>query len=629
MAPGRKAVPLARPEPVKAEPLVRLPRHSMEFNLEFIFHVLSVSRLLGDDELRNALARENVQRARLLRERGTKMSGRYRRRADLSPLELAASFRFPHPVRGGEILDEDAITAAVAKACHLTYRKIDILKLDAALITRTLSRPYAHRHGVLALEKTSQSLLVAMTNPFDRPLLDALQGLVGLQVEPVMCSATDIHRAITEVYGFRQSVRDANRELAPTSVDFKNLEQFSRLSGLDALDTASEPVVAAVDYLLHYAFEQRASDVHLEPHRDEATVRMRIDGVLHVIHQIPKPVFLAMTSRLKVLARLDITSRKPQDGRMRAAWGDTELEMRVAVVPSAHGDKMVLRINNPSALMKDPGELGLLEEERSIVDGWLARPHGLVIVTGPTGSGKTTTLYSLMSALASPDVNILTVEDPIELVVEGFTQIQADAKTGTGFAECLRHILRQDPDVVMVGEIRDAETAVQAVQAALTGHLVFSTLHTNDSIGAVSRLRNLGIPGHLIGSTLTGVVAQRLVRRVCPSCSRDVPLTVDELASMGVKHPEDHAGELLARRGDGCVRCRNTGHLGRCGIFEVLSINRRLRQFISDDVTPEALAMAARQDGLISLRSHAIRKVALGATSVDEALAATSDDEAA
>jgi general secretion pathway protein E len=304
------------------------------------------------------------------------------------------------------------------------------------------------------------------------------------------------------------------------------------------------------------------------------------------------------------------------------------MELRVSTVPTAFGDKIVIRVLDPDVLVRDLSELGFLPEEREVFERWLMRPHGLVVVTGPTGSGKTTTLYSALQAVASPEVNVVTIEDPIEMVHEDFNQIAANPKTGTGFAEALRHVLRQDPDVIMVGEVRDAETAAQAVQAALTGHLVLTTLHTNDAVGAVARLRDLGVASFLVAATLTGVVAQRLVRQVCSGCAEDVPLTADEVAELGVKHPQDHAGRLLARRGQGCARCRHTGHWGRTGLFEVLEVNARLRHLVADGATPEVLFRAARQDGLQTLREHAVRKVAAGVTSFEEAIRATADAEA-
>ncbi|ABC81058.1 GspE/PulE family protein [Anaeromyxobacter dehalogenans] len=610
-----------------------MPRtyRATDYTLEFVADLLAREGILTDDARRTATAREGVQRARLLRDGASRSGGRALRRAELSPIEVLASFEFPDARRDAETVDEDKATQAVAKAVGIPYRKIDPLKLDAQLITRTLSRPFARKHAVLPLERRNGSLVVAAANPFDRELLENLRGLTGAEVEPVLSSPSDIHRAIAEVYGFRQQISQARVELegGGGAPDVTNLEQFVNLSGIDALEASSEPVVAAVEYLLHYAFEQRASDIHLEPRREESIIRMRIDGVLHPVHRIPKAVHGAIANRFKIMSRLDIALKRPQDGRIRTARGDAEMELRVSTVPTTFGDKVVIRVLDPTVLVRDLSELGFLPDERDQFERWLLRPHGLVIVTGPTGSGKTTTLYSALQALASPEVNVVTIEDPIEMVHEDFNQIAANQKTGTGFAEALRHVLRQDPDVVMVGEVRDAETATQAVQAALTGHMVLTTLHTNDTVSAVARLRDLGVPSFLIAATLTGIAAQRLVRQVCPSCAEDVPLTADEVHALGVPHPEDHAGKLLARRGRGCPKCRFTGYYGRSGIFEVLPVNARLRHLVAEGATPEVLLRTARQDGLRPLRDHAVRKVAAGVTSFEEAMRATADAEAA
>jgi general secretion pathway protein E len=599
-----------------------------DFTVEYVADILAQQGILSDASKQTLLARANVQRSRLVRDRASRRGGRTPDRVDVSPIEIVASLNLPDARRANEAVDEDKVAEAVARAADLPYRKIDRLKLDANLVTRTLSRPYARKHGVLPLEKTDQALTIATSNPFDVELFDGLRTLVRSEIRPVLSSPRDIERAIAEIYGFRLSIDDAKSQIGGGRSDVGNLEALVALKGLEALEAASQPIVAAVEYLLHYAFEQRASDIHVEPHRDESTIRMRIDGVLHAVYTVPKSVHNAIANRFKIMSRLDIASRKPQDGRIRTAHETTEMELRVSSVPTAFGDKIVVRILDPGVLVQDISALGFFRDERELFDEWLFRPHGLVVVTGPTGSGKTTTLYSALQALASPEVNVVTIEDPIEMVQEQFNQIQANEKTGTGFAEALRHVLRQDPDVIMVGEVRDPETANQAVQAALTGHLVLTTLHTNDAVGAVARLHDLGVPHFLISATLAGVVAQRLVRKVCPSCAEDVVLTIDEVAELGVTHPEDHAAKLVARRGKGCAKCRYTGYYGRLGIFEVLSVNRRLRQAISEGATPEQLARTARQDGLRSLREHALRKVAEGVTSLEEAIRCTADAEA-
>ncbi len=604
-----------------------MPRdlRAADYSLELVVEIVSKQGLLSPESKRTALTREAVQRARLLREWAARSEGRVLKRAELSPVELLASFKFPDPARESELLDEDKATAAIARAVGLPYRKIDPLKLDGPLITRSLSRPFARKRGVLLLERKGSALVVAVSNPFDRELFDTLRGLLGAPIEPVLASPSDIQRAIAEVYGFRQKIREAKDQLTTGAPDVGNLEQFVNLAGIEALEASSEPIVAAVEYLLHYAFEQRASDIHVEPRREESIIRMRIDGVLHPVYRVPKEVHGAIANRFKIMSRLDIASRKPQDGRIRTARGDAEMELRVSTVPTAFGDKIVIRVLDPQVLVRDLSELGFLADEREQVEEWLERPSGLVVVTGPTGSGKTTTLYSALQALATPEVNIVTIEDPIEMVHEGLNQIAANPKTGTSFAEALRHVLRQDPDVIMVGEVRDAETAAQALQAALTGHLVLTTLHTGDAVGAVTRLCDLGVPPFLVSATLTGVVAQRLVRRVCPSCAEDLPLTADQVQALGVRHPEDHAGKLLARRGVGCAKCRYTGYYGRTGIFEVLTVNDRMRRLTSQGATPDVLRRTARQDGLRSLREHAMRKVASGVTAFEEAARATAD----
>jgi len=599
-----------------------------DFTLEFVADALQRQGILREEDRKTASARENVQRAKLLRETQGR-GGRALRRADLSPVELLASFAFSDARREADRVDEDKITKTLAEVIGLPYVKIDPLKLDVQLITRTLSRPFARKHAVLPLEKRSGALVVATANPFDRELFENLHGLTGLAIEPVLSAPADIHRAIAEIYGFREQIQEAQIQVGGGIVDVGNLEQFVNLSGLEVLEASSEPIVAAVEYLFHYAFEQRASDIHVEPRRDETIIRMRIDGVLHPVYRIPKGVHGAIANRLKIMSRLDIAARRPQDGRIRTARGDTEMELRVSTIPTAFGDKIVVRVLDQQVLVRDLSELGFLPDERDRFERWLERPHGLVIVTGPTGSGKTTTLYSALEALASPEINIVTIEDPIEMVHEEFNQIAANPKTGTGFADALRHVLRQDPDVVMVGEVRDGETATQAVQASLTGHLVLTTLHTSDAVGAVARLRDLGVPGFLIAATLTGVVAQRLVRGVCPNCAEDVLLTADQVAELGVRHPEEHAGKLIARRGVGCPKCRYTGFFGRTGLFEILSINHRLRHLIAEGATPEVLARTARQDGLRTLREHAVLKVASGATSFEEAMRSTADSEGA
>ncbi len=602
---------------------MRKPRRASEFDFELLLQLMLELHALTDEQRKLAITRERLHRKRIAESPARLSLGL--RGADLSPIELLASFQFPDARKRPDVLDEDRIVVAVAAFAGLAHRRIDRLGLDAALVTRTFSRAYARKHGVLPLETGPAGLVIAVSNPFDEEVLQNIRTLVRKEVVPVLAGPHEIQRAIAEIYGFRASIQSAQAQTGPRKSG--DLEQFFSLAGASDLDPTAAPIVSAIDYILNYAFDQRASDIHVEPQREESVVRMRIDGVLHTIYRIPRTLHAALTNRLKIMSRLDITSRKPQDGRIRVGRGETDLDLRVSALPTTFGDKVVVRVLDPAMLLRDLSELGFLEDEKASVEEWLSRPNGLVLVTGPTGSGKTTTLYSALRAIATPEINVLTLEDPIEVVMDGIMQVAANVKTGTSFVEALKHVLRQDPDVLMIGEIRDRETAEHALQAALTGHLVLSTLHTNDAVGAVARLSELGVPPFLVAATVTGVIAQRLVRKVCASCGEDVVLTVDEMAALGVRHPDEYAGQLLARRGLGCPRCRFTGYYGRSAVFELFNASTRMRQLIAEGTTPEALHRAARQDGQRTLREHAVQKVALGVTSLEEALRVTADLE--
>ena len=390
--------------------------------------------------------------------------------------------------------------------------------------------------------------------------------------------------------------------------------------------SSDEHVIAAVDYLLGYAFDQRASDIHLEPKAEEASIRFRIDGILHEIERLPLSVHGAIVSRIKVLARMDIAERRrPQDGRIKTQRANREVELRVSSLSTAFGEKVVIRVFDPNVLMAELHDLGFSAPERERFEGWITSPSGLVLVTGPTGSGKTTTLYSTLRYLASPETNITTVEDPIELVDPRFSQVQVQRQVDVTFAESLRSILRQDPDIIMVGEIRDAETARMAVQAALTGHLVFSTVHTRDAAGAMTRLVELGVEPFLLSSVLRGVVAQRLVRKICSACAVDGRLQPDQVAALGLKVPVERREQLPVRFGQGCPECRQTGLYGRLGIFEMLDVGRRVQGLIREGRDANEIAEAARIEGMQTLRESAIRRLAEGDTTFEEVLRITTD----
>ncbi|WP_164017265.1 GspE/PulE family protein [Pyxidicoccus trucidator] len=596
-----------------------------DFTTLFVLEALVGQGLLTPQQAQEVLAREPAARARVLKAQagaGGKEAARY----DVSPVEVVAAFQVPL-ANGRGVLDEDRVTEAAARAAGIAYRKIDPLKLDMAMATRTVSRPYAQKHVLLPLERNEQGrLMVAVANPFDRELFENLYRLTGLPVEPVLCAKADILRSIAHIYGFNKTLARAADDFggASAGAQVSNFEQLVSLSGTQELEASDKPVVQAVDYLLRYAFDNRASDIHVEPKRATSMVRLRIDGVLHPVYTLPAQVHAPIVSRVKMLARIDISEkRRPQDGRIKTERDGREVELRVSTLPTAFGEKVVIRIFDPETLVQDIAQLGFEQDEKGAFESWIDRPHGLILVTGPTGSGKTTTLYSALKALAGPDVNVTTIEDPIEMVWDAFNQVQVQPKAGLDFAGALRHILRQDPDVIMVGEIRDAETAENAIQAALTGHLVLSTLHTNDALGAVARMRDLGVPSFLLAQSLLGVMAQRLLRRVCSHCAEETTLTPDELLALQAPLPLLPGGVRLLR-GAGCVRCRGTGFVGRTGVFEIVTSGGELRDLISREAPYDKLVEAARRSGMRTLREAAVRKLAQGLTAFDEVVRMTS-----
>jgi general secretion pathway protein E len=589
---------------------------SREYTVEFLADLLlrkeHISERQRDDVVRN----EPAIRKRLLRKKATSMHARQVRH-EVSPAEVIAAVGFN--TTSGLPLTEDRIMQPLAEHSGLDYFKLDPLKLNERLITETMSRPFARRHVCLPVEKGEGGLVTfAIDNPFDLELQESLRTLVPGGYELRLASKTDILRIITDVYGFRKAVVAAEAKIVD-GVEIGNLEQLVQLSLVEDLEATDQHVVSAVEFLLRYAFEQRASDIHLEPKREEAHVRLRIDGVLHTVYRMPMVVHRAMVSRLKTLARMDIAERRrPQDGRIKTSSGDgRETELRVSAVPIAFGEKIVMRIFDPNTMKLDLEALGFFESELHLWQDFISRTHGLVLLTGPTGSGKTTTLYSTLRLVSSPSVNVTTIEDPIEMIDDAFNQILVQKRIDVTFANSLRSVLRQDPDVIMVGEIRDAETAEMAVQAALTGHLVFSTLHTNDAPSAIVRLGDLGVPPFLISSTLIGVMAQRLVRKICEYCKKPTALSRDEAALLGLS-VADGDRELPVFYGEGCNHCRGTGFYGRAGVFEVMPVDARLKKLIAEGVTGDELRAEAVANGMVSLRDAGIRKLALGVSSFDE-----------
>ncbi|MCK5009056.1 MAG: type II/IV secretion system protein, partial [Deltaproteobacteria bacterium] len=479
----------------------------------------------------------------------------------------------------------------------IPFKKIDPLELNLDVVTRMIAKPFAIKHLVVPIELIDGELKVAMYNPLNHEALEDIKRVSRVEISPVVSTKTDILKIITEFYGFKSSIVAAEKELVSPLADLGNLEQYMKLKPSHEIESTDQHVKNAVDYLLNYAFEQKASDIHIEPKRESGTCRLRIDGVLHDIYSLPKAVYPAIVSRIKSLSRLNIAEkRRPQDGRMKVAYGGKEAELRVSTVPVAFGEKVVLRVLNPEILFQSLEELGFFPMDLISYNSFLKHTHGIILVTGPTGSGKTTTLYSSLSFLSTPEKNITTVEDPIEMVCPDFNQIAVQPQAGITFASILRNILRQDPDIIMVGEIRDLETAENAIQAALTGHLVLSTLHTNDAVSSITRLIDLGVEPFLINATLVGVIAQRLVRRICPNCMESVVLEQDELKSLGIGLEQE--GQIELKRGKGCVQCRKTGYKGRVGIFEMFTITEQVRKLIGKQTTVEDITKVARQEGM-------------------------------
>jgi len=519
-------------------------------------------------------------------------------------------------------LDEDLIVQTLAEHWKTPYRKIDPLELDLNLVTGTIPHSFAIKHLVLPIDVRDGCLIVATPNPFDLEVIEDISRVSHMKVRVVVSSKTDILRLINEFFGFRRSIAGAENQFSGLPVDLGNLEQYVKLKSSEELPSDDQHVVNAVNHLLNYAFDQRASDVHLEPKRNSSIVRMRIDGVLHTVYKLPKNVHSAMVSRIKTLSRLDMAEkRRPQDGRIKTARKGVEAEIRVSTVPVAFGEKIVMRIMDPDILFQDLEGLGFTKGDLARFRRFIGMPHGIVLVCGPTGSGKSTTLYSAMRHLSSPEINITTVEDPIEMVHEDFNQIAVQPVVGITFSTILRNILRQDPDIIMIGEMRDLETAQNAVQAALTGHLVLSTLHTNDAPSAITRLLDLGVPSFLIQATLVGVLSQRLVRKICPHCRESFPIDPVKLAAMGIDLGEEEVTELW--RGKGCIKCRETGYLGRTSVFEVLPFSDAFKQLVVQNVSLEDLRRQAEAEGMITLRENALRKLLEGVTTYQEVLRVT------
>ena len=545
-------------------------------------------------------------------------SAQMKRGTPLHPMVLIGALKIADRRALGGVISIEALTAWMAAKSGLPYQHIDPLKLEVHAITcLNLPMAYLERFNIMPVKVTDDVVVMATAEPFIDEWVKELSQVLQKKIERVIVNPVDIQRYRREFFALAESVKGASdgRVRASQISDFEQLVTLGRTGKLDASD---QHVVHIVDWLLQYAFNQRASDIHLEPRREKANIRFRIDGVLHQIYQIPQNVMNAVTSRIKVLGRMDVAEkRRPQDGRLKTVTPNgEEVELRLSTMPTTFGEKLVMRIFDPEALKKSFQELGFSDDELKTWRGMVERPHGIILVTGPTGSGKTTTLYSTLKHLARPELNVCTVEDPIEIVDPKLNQMQVQPAIGVTFASGVRTLLRQDPDIIMVGEIRDLETADIAIQASLTGHLVLSTLHTNDSATAITRLLDLGVSDFLIQATLLGVTAQRLVRTLCPFCKQQGP--IDEnfwhllTSPWKIKKPEKIYHPV------GCSECRRTGYLGRTAIFEIMLVTPELADLISSSINLEALRRQSIKEGMRPLRLSGANAVVAGLTTPEE-----------
>jgi general secretion pathway protein E len=518
----------------------------------------------------------------------------------------------------------DWLTEWLAGKVKLPFFRIDPLKIDFTRVADVMSASYATRFHILPVELTPSELVVATTEPFATEWEAEIAKITRRNVKLVIANPLDIAQYTTQFFALAKSIKGAKKLNGQDVALRNNFEQLVELGNHKQVDANDQHIINIVDWLWQYAFEQRASDIHLEPKRDLCAIRFRIDGVLHQVYQVPPTVMIAMTARIKLLGRMDvIEKRRPQDGRIKTRTNNgQEVELRLSTMPTAFGEKLVMRIFDPDVVVKSLPELGFPPDDAQRWDKLTTRPHGIILVTGPTGSGKTTTLYTTLKALATSEVNVCTVEDPIEMVEGSFNQMQVQHGIDLSFADGVRSLMRQDPDIIMVGEIRDLETAEMAIQAALTGHLVLSTLHTNDAPSAVMRLLELGVPYYLLETTLIGIMAQRLTRTLCNHCKSPDGDMLDEVwasLSEGSALPKP----AVIYRPVGCPECRQTGYRGRTGLYELLTVTQSFSKMIKAETDIHELRQQSIADGMKPLRLAGALKIIEGTTTAEEVLKVT------
>ncbi len=540
--------------------------------------------------------------------------------SNLHPIIIIGEQKWKDLQTPHKIMNADYLSRWLATQVELDFYHIDPLKLDFTSAAQMVSKAYAERLKIMPISIKGDEATIATAEPYQTEWIPDLERILGKRIKIVIANPLEISRYLPEIYSLAHSINSANTAKAGQIVGVQNFEQLIELGKDKNLDANEQHVVNIVDWLLKYAFEQRASDIHLEPRRNMGMMRFRIDGVLHQVYQLPSNIMNAITSRIKLLGRMDmVEKRRPQDGRIKTLSADgVEIELRLSTMPTAFGEKLVMRIFTPDVIVQDFVQLGFSKKQAALWAEWTASPNGIILVTGPTGSGKTTTLYSTLKQLATPEVNVSSVEDPIEMVEPAFNQMQVQANIGLTFADGIRTLMRQDPDIIMVGEIRDIATAEMAIQAALTGHLVLSTLHTNDAPSAVTRLLDLGVPAYLIHSSVLGIMAQRLVRTLCPACKTPHEITDAEWASITLPFKAAKPDHVM--KAVGCLECRNTGYRGRSGIYEMLTISPKLRKLIKPETDLAQLKNLAYQEGMQPLMLNGAEKVAAGTTTIEELL---------
>ncbi|WP_438314262.1 type IV-A pilus assembly ATPase PilB [Candidatus Caldatribacterium sp. SIUC1] len=512
------------------------------------------------------------------------------------------------------LVESKEVYEALAEQLGIPYVDLDSYVIDPRVVT-LLPEKFCRQHQVVPVGEEKNALILAMANPVDVVAIDRVRLMTKKEVKPVMASPQDIEKVLNAYYGIGESVEELIREAeTQESLVLPEEEEELKIDQLKALGEEA-PIIRVVNMLILQAIRSGASDIHIEPQEDQVRIRFRIDGILHDITSTSIQVHPALVSRIKILSRMNIAERRlPQDGRFQVTVDNRTVDFRVSSLPTIFGEKIVMRILDKSALLLDLDRLGFEEEDLEKFYRLIQHPYGMILLTGPTGSGKTTTLYSALNFINKPDLNIITIEDPVEYRLPGINQVQVRPKIGLTFANTLRAIMRQDPDVIMVGEIRDYETAEIAIHAALTGHLVFSTLHTNTAAGALVRLQEMGIPSYLIASALIGVVAQRLVRKVCERCKVEFEVR-GPIARELTGGKEDH---LVLFRGKGCPECNKTGYRGRIAVSEVLVMDDDLRALVLRNATEREITERACEKGMRTLRENAIRKVLRGVTTLEE-----------